>query len=394
MLPTTTEGQQGPVAALLSTAGWLSACRRVLGDAWLATPGGVLEPEDARRLASATDLTPPDGRSVLTRVLPTVAMTALKDARQLLRGGAFRIDDDGPWQGRHLEFVWQRHELFHTAGIDFADRLGVPSVVFAPATPVWEAMRWGVSRPGWGRLAERFGEQPTLRRATLVACGSDEVAEQVERMGVSADAVLVTPTGVDLDQVEDHEGRAVRASLALGDGFVLGWMGSFRPFHAVHRLVEAVAGLPGVTLLMVGDGPERPTVESLAEELGVRAVFTGTVPHTKLAAHLAAMDAAVVVAPDDGSFHYSPLKLAEYLAAGLPVVAPDVPSVSSRLEDGVHALLIEPTDRSALSSAIEKLRDGPDLRAKLGKAARTEVEASWSWDVQVRRVRDRLARTS
>ncbi|NLD76642.1 MAG: glycosyltransferase family 4 protein [Acidimicrobiales bacterium] len=382
------------MAALLSTAGWLTACRRVLGDAWLATPGGVLEPEDARRLASATDLAPPPGRSRFTRVVPTVAMTAFKDARQMLRGGAFKVSDDGPWRGHHLEFVWQRHELFHTAGVDFASRLGVPSVVFAPATPVWEARRWGVSRPGWGALAERFGEQPTLRRASLVACGSDEVAEQVQRMGVSPDSILVTPTGVDLEQVDGHEGRAVRSALGLGDGFVLGWMGSFRPFHAVHRLVEAVAGLNDVTLLMVGDGPERPAVEALAGEVGVRAVFTGTVPHTKLTAHLAAMDAAVVVAPDDGSFHYSPLKLAEYLAAGLPVVAPDVPTISSRLDHGVHALLVEPTDRLALSSAIARLRDDPALRADLGKAARVEVESSWSWDFQVRRVRDHLQRVA
>jgi glycosyltransferase involved in cell wall biosynthesis len=132
-------------------------------------------------------------------------------------------------------------------------------------------------------------------------------------------------------------------------------------------------------------------VEARAAELGVQAVFTGTVPYDAMAGHLAAMDAAAVVAPDDGSFHYSPLKLAEYLAAGLPVVAPDVPTISSRLDDNVHVLLVGPTDRAALRSSIERLRDDPDLRATLGKAARAEVEANWSWDLQVRRVRDRLA---
>lgn len=376
---------------MLSAAGWLSACRRVLGDAWLVTPTGLLEPDALRRLASAAELAPPLERSSLVKMLPAVVTTALKDARQFLRGGSFSVDVDGPWSAGDVEFVWQRHELFHAAGVDLAERMGVPSVVFAPATAVWEASRWGVRRPGWGPLVERVGEHPALRRATLLACGSDEVAEQVIRMGASPDAVLITPTGVDLDRATSDEGRAVREALQLGDGFVLGWVGSFRPFHAVNRLVEAVEGMPDVTLLLVGDGPERPAVQARAAELGVRAVFTGTVSNDVLPSHMAAMDAAAVVAPDDGSFHYSPLKLAEYLAAGLPVVAPDVATISSRLEHGRHVLLVEPTDRVGLRDAIELLRSDPDLRTSLGKEARAEAERTWSWDDQVRRVRARLA---
>jgi glycosyltransferase involved in cell wall biosynthesis len=102
------------------------------------------------------------------------------------------------------------------------------------------------------------------------------------------------------------------------------------------------------------------------------------------------MDAAVVVAPDDGAFHYSPLKLAEYLAAGLAVIAPDVPTVASRLVDGTNVVLVPPTDRPALTRAAVRLRDDPALRAAIGRAARAEAEANWSWDEQVRRIRDRL----
>lgn len=375
----------------MSTAGWLTACRRVLGDAWLVTPQGVLEPTQARTLASAAELAPPRDVASMARRLPTGLKTVLKDGRQFVRGHTFRVGPDGPWRGSPVEFVWQRHELFHAAGIRLARDLGAPSVVFAPATHVWEARRWGVTRPGWGPVVERYGEAAILRQATLVACGSDEVAEQAVRMGVAPAKVIVTPTGVDLDV--DHgaiDQRSVRTRLGLGPGFVLGWMGSFRPFHAVHRLVEAVAGEPGITLLLVGDGPERPAVEARARELGVDAVFTGTVTHSALAEHLAAMDAAVVVAPDDGAFHYSPLKLAEYLAAGLAVIAPDVPTVASRLVDGTNVLLVPPTDRSALTGAAVRLRDDPALRAAIGRAARAEAEANWSWDEQVRRIRDRL----
>ena len=380
------------MAALLSTAGWLAACERVVGPSWLVTPEGVLDADAARRLASGAHLAPSESSSLASR-LPLLVKTAVKDLRQYARGSSFEVDVDGPWRGAPMSFVWQRHELFHTAGLDLADALGVPSVVFAPAVAVWEAKRWGVARPGWGSLVERLGEAPSLRRASVLACGSDEVAAEAVRIGADPDRILITPTGVEIEPpATPGDGKAVRTRLGLGDAFVLGWVGSFRPFHALHRLVEAAAGLEGVTLLLVGDGPERPAVEARARELGVRAVFTGTVPHLDLLRYLAAMDAAAVIAPDHGEFHYSPLKLAEYLAAGLPVVAPDVETVSSRLRHDEHALLVAPADRSALRSSIVRLRDDPALRDRLGAAGRAEVEARWSWDEQVRRVVEALGR--
>ena len=199
----------------------------------------------------------------------------------------------------------------------------MPSVLFVPAAKVWEAERWGTTRPGWGGWLERRAERPALLGADLVACGSETVVEQVLRIGVPDERVLLTPTGVDLELfAEPPDPAPLRRRLGLDGRFVVGWIGSFRRFHALEQAVEAAAGLPAAALLLVGDGPERARIERLAHDLGVPATFTGTVPHHELPAYLAAMDAAVILAPRNEPFHYSPLKLAEYLAAGLPVVAP------------------------------------------------------------------------
>lgn len=172
------------------------------------------------------------------------------------------------------------------------------------------------------------------------------MAAEARRLGVDPARILITPTGVEVEPVPDRShGEAVRHDLGLGSGFVLGWVGSFRPFHAVHRLVEAVAGLDGVTLLLVGDGPERPRVQERARELGARGLHRPG-GHADLPRYLAAMDAAAV-APEHGAFHYSPLKLAEYLVAALPVVAPDVDTVASRLIHD-HTLLVAPDDDTTL----------------------------------------------
>lgn len=397
VLPEAAQGQVGPVAAYLSTGGWATAAARVLGAAWVVTPSGVLEPPEvlrrgarARNGSSASCSSPGAGAGAaadLRRHVPPVVKTALKDVRQRRRARRFSIDGHGPWSDGEVDFVWQRHALFETAGIDLAADLGRPSVLFVPATKVWEAERWGTHRPGWGALLERQAERPALVRADVVACGSSEVAEQATRLGAPPDRIVITPTGVDVDRFADADADRdpVRAHLGLTDRFVVGWAGSFRPFHALERAVDAVEGMPGTTLLLVGDGPERPRVEALARDRGVPAVFTGTVPHCDLPSYLAAMDAGLVLASQRG-FHYSPLKLAEYLAAGLAVVAPDVEPVTTRLTDGEDTLLVEPGDTASLRSALERLRNDEAVRQQLGDRARTVARERFSWDHQVRRV--------
>lgn len=386
-------GQQGPVAALLSTVGWAGAAERVLGRSWIATPGGLLSLADARRRGSDPALRSPD-RPRLRRFMPVAAKAAVRDLRHLWRGRTFTIDPDGPWADTDVSFVWQRHELFQTAGLRLARCLGVPSVLFVPATLVWEAQGWGTTRPGWGPWLERRGERPSLLCADVVACGSDDVVEQVLRLGVPEERILLTPSGVDLDLFAAlPDPGPVRERLGLDGRFVVGWVGSFRRFHALERAVDAVAALPGASLLLVGDGPERPRVEQRARELGVHAVFTGTVPHNELPTHLAAMDTAVILAPPRGPFHYSPLKLGEYMAAGLPVVAPTVGQLTQRLTDEVDALLVPPHDTPALTEALRHLQHDPGERARLAKAARATAEAEWSWDHQVRRVLEAVEAT-
>lgn len=384
-------GQQGPVASLVSTAGWASAAQRVLGEAWICTPSGVVAPEEARRRGSDASLRSAD-QSPARRHLPAPVKTAVKDLRSWRRARRFRIDPAGPWGSAEVQLVWQRHELFQDAGVRLARALKVPSVLFVPSTVVWEAERWGSTRPGWGRWLERVGEVPSLRAADLVACGSDEVAEQVHRLGVPETRMLRTPSGVDVDLFDrPRERDRVRRELGLDGGFVVGWVGSFRRFHAVEQAIEAAALAPEVRLLLVGDGPERPRLERLARDRRVPATFTGTVPHDELPAVLASMDAALVLAAADAPFHYSPLKLAEYLAAGLPVVAPAVGQLRDRLTDGIDVRFVPAEDPPALADALEALRLDPVQRARMAGAARDAAVREWSWDHQIRRVLDALA---
>ena len=142
--------------------------------------------------------------------------------------------------------------------------------------------------------------------------------------------------------------------------------------------------------MLVGDGPERPHLEDLATALGVRdaVVFTGTVRHDELPEYLGAMDATIVTARAGQAFHYSPLKLREYLASGCPVVAPRIGEVSRTVTDGVDALLYEPGDADGLAERILRLHASPDLATRLGSEGRELVVTTGTWLIQLQRLLD------
>jgi glycosyltransferase involved in cell wall biosynthesis len=104
------------------------------------------------------------------------------------------------------------------------------------------------------------------------------------------------------------------------------------------------------------------------------------------------MDAAVVLAEPGVDFHYSPLKLAEYLACGVAVVAPRAGAIPAQLTDGVHALLVDAGDATQLTRCLTWLRDRPEERARLGRQGRAAALAHWSWDHSVERVVGALER--
>jgi glycosyltransferase involved in cell wall biosynthesis len=398
VMPTPSAGQSGPVAVWITAAGWAAAAKRAWGNAWILTPHGVLSPEEATMLASRPSLAPSIGRRWRGQV-PRSLRTAAKDARQVLRARRFRsAAREGPWDGSDIAFVWQRHDLFHTAGFRAARAIGAPLVLFVDAPLVWEARKWGVRRPGWETLVERTGETPQLRGADLVACVSDEVAAEVEGHGVSPARIVVTPCGVDPNVfTPDTSGEAVRLRLGIDGRFVVGWLGSFRDFHGVELGLHAVRSLQerlqNLALLLVGDGMERPRMERLAQELGLREVtFTGTVRYTEVAEHIAAMDVALVLDRGDRDFHYSPLKLKEYMACGKAVVGPEVGELARDVKDGVEGLLVRPGDAGSLAGAIEHLHRDPERRRELGLAARRKVVREWTWDRQLSRVLDALDR--
>ncbi len=395
IVPISHRRSSGPLAVWLLAAGWAEAAEQLLGRSFVVGPeGGVLSPGEARAAASQPELhTARTSRKRRFRLLRTL----IKDMGQRGSARQFRNQVLQDLASREQpEFVWQHHQVFHDVGWSLAQKLQCPFVLHVDAPIVWEAEQWGVSRPVWGRWLERYGEIPQIQRADLVTCPSAEVAEQLTARGIDEQRIMVTPGGVNLKTFHPSAGATeVRQKYNLQDKFVIGWTGSFRRFHGVDVALRAFATFqkshPETALLLVGDGPERPQLQRLADELQLNhVVFTGTLNHVDMPNHIAAMDVALVLAPPNGTFHYSPLKLREYMACCVPVIAPKSGELERIFHDGEDVMLVEGRSAADLSRAIQALYSNPERAQSISTAARKLMEREGAWELQVTRVLERL----
>ena len=161
---------------------------------------------------------------------------------------------------------------------------------------------------------------------------------------------------------------------------VLGAVGRLSPEKGFDVLIKALAEIPEARLVIVGDGPERPQLERLADAIGVaqRVEITGWVEDAR--AHLPGFDLFVM----PSRFESFPLAIIEAMLAERAVVATDVGSISEAVIAGHTGALVPPGDPHALAAAILSLLDSPDRRAEMGRHAREIALAQFSADAMAR----------
>jgi glycosyltransferase involved in cell wall biosynthesis len=250
------------------------------------------------------------------------------------------------------------------------------------------------------KLSDRYVYTRALETHCMVAAdrvvtlGEAMRAEIIAR-GVPEENVTIVPNAVSEEFLRPlPDSTALKASLGIKPGeYVVGLVSSLVAHEGIGTLLEAVKilGDRGVRTraLIVGDGPERTTLQRQAAELDLDAIFTGRVPSAKVRDYHAVLDVFVVPrTPDRVCQLVTPLKPVEAMASGLPVVVSSVRALAEIVHDRETGLLSPPLDAGELADRLQQLLASPDQRAKLGANARDWVARDRTWAHNAARYRE------
>jgi glycosyltransferase involved in cell wall biosynthesis len=290
------------------------------------------------------------------------------------------LERDGPF-----DLVYERYSLWSYAGMVHARDAGTPGLleVNAPLIDEQAEHRVLVDRSAAERVVER-----AFAAATALLAVSAEVASYLDGYPQARGRVHVVPNGVNPERFPP----GLRRPRSRGEKFVVGFVGTLKPWHGLPTLVEAFSRLhrrhPDTHLVIVGDGPERARLldDLTRRRLCGAATLSGAVSPAEVPRLLAGMDAAVAPYPKLRQFYFSPLKVYEYMASGTPVVASRVGQLAELIEHGVNGLLCPPGDAGALAGALEELKVDPGLGERLSGEALATVLRSHTWQAVAERI--------
>jgi glycosyltransferase involved in cell wall biosynthesis len=286
---------------------------------------------------------------------------------------------------RGFDLLYERMGWVGYGGVVASRWLGIPLILEVNGDHVMEFEMLGVAPTGIQRSLSMYLMRHAAGNAEhVVAPGEGWRKRFINRWEVEASRVSVVENGSQMvELLERQQLKSFQNSVDPKEPVTLIYVGSFDPWQGLPILIRAVSQVVAqgilIHLLLVGSGTGYKEIESLVRELHLDPyiTLTGQLPAEQLAGCL--KRANIGISAYYGRDEYSGLKLLDYKAAGLAIIATGKHGQPAILEHGRTGWIISPGDDEALTSAICELAGDMELRKKIGQAARIEAEKLHSW---------------
>ncbi len=278
-----------------------------------------------------------------------------------------------------VDFIYERYSLFMWAGIRAARKRGIPIILEVnDSATVYRV------RPLFFRRIAMAIERSVFRKASGLVFVSGVFRDRARAAHPDMAEAIITPNAANIDKFTFTQAQRDEARVRYGleGSVVCGYLGAFVPWHAidrfVHRIADRLAANPHLKLLLVGDGATFPALKEFVASRGLseQVILTGRVGHDAVPGLLAAMDMAILPSAGD---YTSPVKLFEFMACGVPPVAPDFEPIKEVLVEDRTGWMFKADDLDeAVQQVLERSRDAASL-ARVGAAARAYVTEHRQW---------------
>lgn len=278
-----------------------------------------------------------------------------------------------------MNFIYERYSLFMFAPVLIARARNLPVIL-----EVNDSATVVRVRPLFFAWLAMSIERWVFRKASGLVFVSTVFRDRALQAHRALAPTIVTPNAANIDKFSftEQQRNAARAKWKLDGHVVCGYLGAFVPWHAidqfVYRIADKLKANPHLKLMLVGDGATFPQVVEFVRQRGLenQVVLSGRVPHDEVPGLLAAMDMAILPSAGD---YTSPVKLFEFMACGVPPVAPDFSPIREVLVAEQTGWMFPAGDIDAAAAhVLERSRDTAELR-RVGAAARAYIAAQRQW---------------
>lgn len=227
---------------------------------------------------------------------------------------------------------------------------------------------------------------------------TEGIKDLLVQSGINESKIFAVGNGTDINHFRPvKRSKALKAVGLKPNYYYIGFIGRLARWQGVDLILRAASiilkEIPQVRFLIIGDGPEYENLRFLSKKFSIEkeCTFTGSIPYEMAPIYINSFDIAVApfIQERNEKIGISPLKIRDYAACGIPIVASRVKGLEM-IEENNIGILVNPEDEKSLANAIIILLKNPKMRKEMGKRARELAEREFSWKKTAREILDSI----